>query len=213
MIALQAKGLKRVLCLGAHSDDIEIGCGGTVLSLVERNPGIEVYWAAFSGDRIRRGEAQRSAKDFLRGAKVKRIRTESFKLSYFPSQWPKIKDVFEDIRREFEPELVLTHCRGDRHQDHLVMSDLAWNTFRNHLVLEYEILKYDGDLTTPSLYVPLTEVQARRKVDLIRRHFASQADKHWFTEDAFLSLMRIRGIECAAPFAEGFHARKVTWRP
>jgi LmbE family N-acetylglucosaminyl deacetylase len=213
LIGLHAKGLSRVLFLGAHSDDIEIGCGGAVLSLVERNPGLEVYWAVFSGDRTRQAEARRSAKEFLQGARVKRIRTEGFKLSYFPSQWPRIKDVFEDIRREFDPELVVTHCRGDRHQDHLVMSDLAWNTFRNHLVLEYEILKYDGDLTTPNLYVPLTEAQARRKVALLRKHFRSQADKHWFTEDAFLALMRIRGIECAAPYAEGFHARKVRFQP
>jgi LmbE family N-acetylglucosaminyl deacetylase len=213
VIGLRAKGLRRVLFLGAHSDDIEIGCGGTALSLVERHPGLECYWAVFSGDRTRKAEAQRSAREFLAGAKVKRIRNESFKLSYFPSQWPRIKDVFEDIRREFEPELVLTHCRQDRHQDHAVLSDLAWNTFRDHLILEYEILKYDGDLTTPSLYVPVSETLARRKAALLRKHFKSQRDKHWFTEDAFLSLMRIRGIECAAPYAEGFHARKARLVP
>jgi LmbE family N-acetylglucosaminyl deacetylase len=213
VIGLGAKGLRRVLLLGAHSDDIEIGCGGTVLSLVARNPGLECYWAVFSGDRTRKQEARASAREFLSGAKVKRIRNESFKLSYFPSQWPRIKDVFEDIRREFEPELVLTHCRQDRHQDHAVLADLAWNTFRDHLILEYEILKYDGDLETPSLYVPLDEATARRKAALLRKHFKSQRDKHWFTEDAFLSLMRIRGIECAAPYAEGFHARKARLLP
>jgi LmbE family N-acetylglucosaminyl deacetylase len=212
VIGLGAKGLRRVLLLGAHSDDIEIGCGGTVLSLVARNPGLECYWAVFSGDRTRKQEARASAREFLSGAKVKRIRNESFKLSYFPSQWPRIKDVFEDIRREFEPELVLTHCRQDRHQDHAVLADLAWNTFRDHLILEYEIPKWDGDLGRPNLYVPIGRPAMARKVEALMRHFGTQRSKHWFDEETFRGLARLRGMECRVPdgYAEAFVARKVT---
>jgi LmbE family N-acetylglucosaminyl deacetylase len=212
MIAFTPKGIRRVLCVGAHSDDIEIGCGGTTLSLIDMNPATEFYWVVFSGDAVRRTEARSSAKAFLQGAKVKRVRTERFRESYFPSQWAAIKDCFESIRKEFDPDLVFTHCRDDRHQDHRVLSDLAWNTFRDHAILEYEILKYDGDLGMPNLYVPLSKEVARRKVALLTKHFRSQASKHWFTEDAFLSLMRIRGIECAAPecYAEALYGRKLS---
>jgi len=212
MIPLTISGARRVLCLGAHSDDIEIGCGGTILKLIEENPETEFYWAIFSGDASRRAEARSSAKAFLHGAKTKHVSTDNFRISYFPTQWAKIKDRFEAIRKEFEPDLVFTHCRDDRHQDHRVLCELTWNTFRNHLVLEYEILKYDGDLGTPNVYVPLSEVHAHRKAALLLKHFGTQSEKHWFTEDAFLSLMRIRGIECAAPgrFAEAYYGRKLT---
>lgn len=212
MMAFEPKGVRRVLCLGAHSDDIEIGCGGTILSLAKANPATEFYWVVFSGDTVRRTEARNSAKAFLQNARVKRVRTERFRESYFPSQWPAIKDCFESIRKEFDPDLVLTHCREDRHQDHRVLSDLAWNTFRDHAILEYEILKYDGDLDSPNVYMPLTGETARRKTSLLTKHFRSQARKHWFTADAFLSLMRIRGIECAAPggYAEAYYGRKIS---
>jgi LmbE family N-acetylglucosaminyl deacetylase len=211
MIAFTPKGIKRVLCLGAHPDDIELGCGSTILSLIQTNPVVEFYWVVFSGDAVRREEARNAAKAFLKGGRVKRVRTERFRESYFPSQWPAIKSRFESVRKEFDPDIVFTHCRHDRHQDHRVLSDLAWNTFRNHLVLEYEILKYDGDLGTPNLYAPMSEEIARRKVELILKQFRSQSRKHWFTSDAFLSLMRIRGIECAAPgrYAEAYYGRKV----
>lgn len=212
MMAFAPTGVRRVLCLGAHSDDVEIGAGGTILSLVKANPATEFYWAVFSGNTVRRTEARSSAKAFLQGARVKRLRTERFRESYFPSQWPAIKDCFESIRKEFDPDLVLTHCRDDRHQDHRVLSDLAWNTFRDHAILEYEILKYDGDLGTPNLYVPVSKQVAQLKASLLTKHFRSQAGKHWFTPDAFLSLMRIRGIECAAPgrYAEAYYGRKVS---
>jgi len=212
MMAFAPKGMRRVLCLGAHPDDIEIGCGGTILNLVKANPATEFYWVVVSGNTSRRAEARSSAKAFLQGARVKRARTERFRESYFPSQWAAVKDCFESIRKEFDPDLVLTHYREDRHQDHRVLSDLAWNTFRDHLILEYEILKYDGDLGTPNLYIPLSKEIARRKISLLTKHFRSQARKHWFTQEAFLSLMRIRGIECAARecYAEAYYGRKLS---
>jgi len=213
MVNFNPKGIRRVLCLGAHSDDIEIGCGGTILNLVNANPTTEFYWVVFSGDSARRIEARNSAKAFLQGGRVKQVRTERFRESYFPSQWAAIKDRFELIRGVFDPDLVLTHYRDDRHQDHRVLSDLAWNTFRDHLILEYEILKYDGDLDVPNVYVPLSKDVAEMKASLLMKHFRSQSRKHWFTADAFLSLMRIRGIECTAKskFAEAFYGRKLVF--
>jgi LmbE family N-acetylglucosaminyl deacetylase len=212
MWQLPLANVRRVLCLGAHSDDIEIGAGGTILSLIHANPATEFYWVVFSGNPVRRAEARASAKAFLLEAQGKRVRTEQFRESYFPSQWAAIKDRLELIRKRYDPDLVLTHCRDDRHQDHRVLSDLAWNTFRNHLILEYEILKYDGDLGTPNIYIPISREVVRRKVSLLTKHFRSQTGKHWFTEDAFLSLMRIRGIECAAPecYAEAYYGRKLS---
>jgi LmbE family N-acetylglucosaminyl deacetylase len=212
MWQLPLANVRRVLCFGAHADDIEIGAGGTILSLIHANPTVEFYWVVFSGNAIRRAEARASAKAFLSGAKSARIWTERFRESYFPSQWPTIKARFEQIRKRFDPDLVLTHSREDRHQDHRVLSDLAWNTFRNHLILEYEILKYDGDLATPNFYVPLSRELVQRKIDLLAKHFRSQAGKHWFTADAFQALMRIRGVECAAPqtYAEAFYSRKLS---
>ena len=212
MVNFSPKGIRRVLCLGAHSDDIEIGCGGTILNLVKANPATEFCWVVFSGDSARRIEARNSAKAFLQGGRVKQVRTARFRESYFPGQWTAVKDCFESIREKFEPDLVLTHYREDRHQDHRVLSDLAWNTFRDHLILEYEILKYDGDLGTPNVYVPLSRETAQRKVGLLTRTFRSQTRKHWFSEDAFLSLMRIRGVECAARegYAEAYYGRKLS---
>jgi len=208
---LRLDGVKKVLCLGAHSDDIEIGCGGTVLRLIREQPDIQIYWMVFSAQGKRVREAKRSAGEFLRGVRSRWIRTKTFKESYFPSQWPAIKDAFEQVRRKFEPDLVLTQYRDDRHQDHRVLSDLAWNTFRNHLVLEYEIPKYDGDLGTPNVYIPLPRELCERKVAALLRYFQSQTDKHWFTADTFWALLRLRGIECAAKsgFAEAFYGRKL----
>ena len=211
MASLRLDGVKKVLCLGAHSDDIEIGCGATLLRLIQEQPGLQVYWLVFSSRGIRAREAKASAGEFLRGARSKRIRTMSFKESYFPSEWPAIKKAFEQVKHEFEPDLVLTQYRDDRHQDHRVLSDLAWNTFRSHLVLEYEIPKYDGDLGTPNVYIPVPRELCERKVAALLRHFQSQANKHWFTADTFWALLRLRGIECAAPggFAEAFYGRKL----
>jgi LmbE family N-acetylglucosaminyl deacetylase len=211
MISCKLDAVKRVLCLGAHSDDIEIGCGGTVLELLRRQPGLEFYWVVFSADARRSREARASARTFLRGARVKGIRTRAFRESYFPQDWPGIKDLCEKLKQEFQPDLVFTHCREDRHQDHRVLSDLAWNTFRHHLILEYEIPKYDGDLGNPNFYVRLDEELAQRKVDHLCAFFQTQGNKHWFTPDTFLALMRLRGIECASAtkFAEAFYCRKL----
>jgi LmbE family N-acetylglucosaminyl deacetylase len=202
--------IRRVLCLGAHSDDIEIGVGGTLLKLAQESPGLEIWWVVFSAPSQRADEAQKSADEFLSGVERKQVKIGSFRESYFPSEWPAIKNWFEDIKSNFDPEIVWTHYREDRHQDHRVLSDLAWNTFRNHLILEYEILKYDGDLGSPNLFVPLSEQVCNRKVDLLLKHFQSQKSKHWFTSDTFQAMLRIRGIECASATgrAEAFYCRK-----
>jgi LmbE family N-acetylglucosaminyl deacetylase len=160
---------------------------------------------------LRGEEAQQSAEEFLSGVKNSQIRIGSFRESYFPSEWPSIKDWYEEIKSAFEPEIVFTHYRNDRHQDHRALSDLAWNTFRNHLILEYEILKYDGDLGQPNLFVPISEQLASRKIDLLLKHFRTQSTKHWFTRDTFEAMLRIRGIECASATgrAEAFYCRKL----
>jgi LmbE family N-acetylglucosaminyl deacetylase len=201
----------RILCLGAHSDDVEIGCGGTVLRLLEERPASEVHWVVFSANGARESEARASAESFLAGARAKTIVTKSFRESYFPTAWADIKDFFEETRRAFEPDLVLTHHPKDLHQDHRVVGELTWNTFRNHLVLEYEIPKYEGDLGNPNLFVPLGRAHADRKVELLMQHFPSQASRPWFRPDTFHGLMSVRGVECHAPEgrAEAFHARKV----
>jgi LmbE family N-acetylglucosaminyl deacetylase len=211
MTNLKLNGLKKVLCLGAHSDDVEIGCGGTVLRLLQENPGLQIYWFVFNANGVRVREARQSAGDYLRGTHSPKIRIGKFQESYFPSQWPSIKDAFEQVKRQFDPDLVLTHYRDDRHQDHRVLSDLAWNTFRNHLVLEYEIPKYDGDLGQPNVFIPVSREIAERKVAALMSHFKSQSNKHWFTADTFWALLRLRGIECASPsgFAEAFYGRKL----
>jgi LmbE family N-acetylglucosaminyl deacetylase len=201
----------RILCLGAHSDDIEIGCGGTMLRLLAERPTSEVHWVVFSAAGPREVEARSSAESFLAGASAKTIVTKAFHESYFPANWADIKDFFEETRRAFEPNLVLTHHPKDLHQDHRVVAELTWNTFRNHLVLEYEIPKYEGDLGNPNLFVPLSRAHADRKVELLLRHFPSQASRAWFRPDTFHGLMSVRGVECHAPEirAEAFHARKL----
>jgi len=209
MWPLNPGNVRRVLCLGAHSDDIEIGCGGTILRLAELVPDLEVCWVVFSAPGQRSSEAKNSAENFLGKNARHTVKIGAFRESYFPSEWASIKDWFEEIRTGFTPDLVLTHFRDDRHQDHRVISDLAWNTFRSHLVLEYEIPKYDGDLGRPNLYVNLPESVARNKVEILMQHFKTQQSKHWFTEDLFLGLMRIRGIEAASQYAEAFHSRKL----
>ena len=210
-IQIDLKRLRRVLCLGAHSDDIEIGCGGTLLRLLESSGDLEIHWHVFAAHGPRQGEAQASAEHFLRGAATHTIALDQFRESYFPEEWAGIKDVFERIKHEFNPDLILTHWRDDRHQDHRVLSDLTWNTFRGHTVLEYEIPKYDGDMGRPNTYVSLDEPIARRKVDALMRHFATQRSRNWFTEDTFFGLMRLRGIECGphAHYAEAFYSRKL----
>ncbi len=211
MISLDIPRLQKVLCLGAHSDDIEIGCGGTLLRLTRERPDLDVRWVVFSAGGQRTLEARRSARQFIGGLKRKKIVVKQFRTSFFPSQNERIKEYFEHLKQNFQPDLILTHYRDDRHQDHRVLSDLAWNTFRSHLILEYEIPKYDGDLGIPNFFVPLEDKIAQEKVSNLCRHFQTQGNKHWFTPDTFLGLMRLRGIECASPtrFAEAFYCRKL----
>ena len=198
----------RILCLGAHADDIEIGCGGTMLRLLEEHPRSEVLWVVFSGDKVRRREAKGSACEFLKEAGRSRARFLEFEESFFPDQWAAIKRGFERARREIEPDIVFTHTRDDRHQDHRVLWELTWNTFRNHLIIEYEIPKYEGDLGQPNLFVSLTPELAQEKTRLIVKHFKSQRTKHWFDAETFMGLMRLRGVESGARYAEGFYCRK-----
>lgn len=211
MIEFSLERVQRILCLGAHSDDIEIGCGGTLLKLAEQRPGLEVVWVVFSASGRRAVEARRSARAFLQGVARKRVLLKQFRMSYFPFEGTKIKEFFERLKDVTQPDVVFTHYREDRHQDHRVLSDLAWNSFRNHLILEYEIPKYDGDLGLPNLFVPIEEEVCRRKVEYLCRHFQTQSNKHWFGSDTFLALMRLRGLECASEtkYAEAFYARKI----
>lgn len=202
----------KILCLGAHADDIEIGCGGTVLRLINDNPEAEFHWVVFSGDEKRAKEAKQSADVFLRGAESKVIIVHKFKESYFPFFGATIKDLFEKLK-EFSPDLVFTHYGNDAHQDHRLISDLTWNTFRDHFILEYEIPKYDGDLGNPNLYVHLDEAIVQRKMKYICDLFHSQAVKQWFSEDTFKSILRIRGLESnsSSKYAEGFYCRKIVF--
>ena len=201
----------RVLALGCHSDDIEIGAGGLLLRLLRSHPQVDVHWVVFSAPGPRRDEARASAEDLLEGAVSPFVETHDFRDGYFPYEGAQVKDVFEELKGALSPDLVLTHHRQDLHQDHRLICELTWNTFRDHLVLEYEIPKYDGDLGAPNVFVPLSEAACRAKVEVLTRHFRSQLDKHWFTEDLFWGLMRLRGMECGSPsrFAEAFHGRKV----
>ena len=201
---------KKLLCLGAHSDDIEIGCGGTLLTLIEQNPQLEIMWVVFSAGGIRTKEATSSAKAFLRRARRSQILVKDFRTSFFPVEEEPIKEFIETLK-PFQPDVVFTHYRDDRHQDHRVLSNLAWNTFRSHVILEYEIPKYDGDLGAPNFFVPVSRANCVRKSRLLLRHFKSQAGKHWFSEELFQALPRIRGMECDSPtqFAEAFYCRKL----
>lgn len=211
MISIDFKKLNTVLFLGAHADDIEIGCGGTILKLVREYPNLNIWWVVFSARATRKNEARASAQAFLNGIRNQRVVVESFKDAFFPVQGEAIKRQFEKLKKQVQPDLVFTHYRDDRHQDHRVLSDLAWNTFRNHVILEYEIPKYDGDLGSPNFYVRLDEETCHRKTKQLDTFFQTQSNKHWFSADTFLSLMRLRGMECASTskYAEAFYCRKV----
>ena len=200
-----------ILCLGAHSDDIEIGCGGTILRLLFAHKNCAVTWVVFSATAQRRREALSSASRFLKDARKKTILTKGFKESHFPYRGEKIKGFFEQIKKKVAPDLIFTHCRYDLHQDHRVICELTWNTFRSHQILEYEIPKYDGDLGQPNVYVPLTHTVCKAKVKYLMEGFSTQRSRQWFTEDTFYSLLRLRGIESKAPekYAEAFYGRKI----
>jgi LmbE family N-acetylglucosaminyl deacetylase len=202
--------IRRVLAIGCHADDIEIGCGGTLLALTRARPDIEVTWVVLGADGERAAEARASAEAFLESAQAAEVVVHGFRDAYMPYYGESVKEAFEDLKR-VEPDLVLTHTRDDLHQDHRLACELTWNTFRDHLVLEYEIPKVDGDLGTPNLFVPIGGELAREKADRLLAAFGSQRDKHWFDADVFLGLMRIRGMECRSEsgYAEAFFARKV----
>lgn len=201
----------KILCIGAHADDIEIGCGGLILSLIQQYRGaVDVGWVVFSATGPRAREARQSAALFLREARRARVVLKKHRDGFFPSEGAQIKQAFETLKRRFQPDVVLTHFRDDRHQDHRVLSDLTWNTFRDHLILEYEIPKYDGDLGQPNCFMPLDPSACRLKVKHLIEIFKTQQDKDWFTTETFMGLMRLRGMECRAPggYAEAFHVRK-----
>jgi LmbE family N-acetylglucosaminyl deacetylase len=201
----------RLLCLGAHCDDIEIGCGGTILNLVRTNRKIDIRWVVFSSDEQRKQEALKSAETFLCEVAAKKVIIHELRDGFFPYVGAELKERFEELKAELSPDVILTHYRNDLHQDHRLVSELTWNTFRNHLVLEYEIPKYDGDFGSPNLFVPLDESICRRKIDTILDAFQSQNGKHWFSRDLFSAVLRLRGMEAnaASGYAEGFYCRKV----
>jgi LmbE family N-acetylglucosaminyl deacetylase len=198
-----------LLCIGAHSDDIEIGCGGTILRILHECPGSRVHWIVLSATALREEEARRSADAFLTEAAETHIEVQHFRESYFPYMGSEIKDFFNDLGRRVEPDLVLCHHRSDEHQDHRLVAQLVWNTFRSHAIAEYEIPKYEGDLGQPNVYVTLSESDATRKIRLISEHFESQKNKHWFRPATFEAMMTIRGVEAGTLFAEAFHVRKL----
>lgn len=198
-----------LLCLGAHSDDIEIGCGATLLYLKKMFPLLRFHWVVFSATGTRKLEATKAAQLFTSGCEATIVLHE-FRDGFFHCVGQEIKEFFEDLKCQVKPDVIFTHWRGDAHQDHRQISSLTWNTFRDHLILEYEIPKYDGDLGRPNLFVPLDAEQYRTKIDNLFMTFESQQSKRWFERETFLGLMRIRGMECNAPsgYAEGFHCHK-----
>jgi LmbE family N-acetylglucosaminyl deacetylase len=201
-----------VLCLGAHSDDIEIGVGATLLSLMARGVRLDVLWCVLSGVGEREREARSSAAEFLSEAASAKVEVMSFRDGFFPEQGEPIKSWFEALKTRFDPDLILTHRRDDAHQDHRQVSRLTWNTFRDHCILEYEIPKWDGDIGQPNLYVPVSAAALQRKIDLLMLYFGSQRSKQWFDEETFRGLARLRGMECRAPerYAEAFFGRKLS---
>jgi LmbE family N-acetylglucosaminyl deacetylase len=199
-----------VLLLGAHCDDIEIGCGGAVLQLCARWPQARFVCVTLTSEAERAAETRAAAARLLDGSRDPLVRVETFRGSYLPHEGVAVKDFFEKLK-SYEPDLIFTHHRDDRHQDHRVVNELTWNTFRNHLILEYEIPKFDGDLGMPNVFVPLTRAQLKRKTDILLECFPSQRSRRWFTPETFEALARLRGIECGAPegYAEAFYGRKL----
>ena len=201
----------KVLCLGAHSDDIEIGCGGTILRLKDEFPNLSVYWVVFGSDQTRTKEAVNSATVLLNGVEDKKIIVKEFKDGFYPYIGSEIKEYFEELKGVFSPDLIFTHYRDDLHQDHRLINELTWNTYRNHFILEYEIPKYDGDLGSPNMFVHLSKSVCQAKAQHLMANFKSQTDRFWFTEDTFMAILRLRGVESRSPlgYAEGFFCRKL----
>jgi LmbE family N-acetylglucosaminyl deacetylase len=200
-----------VLCLGAHPDDIEIGCGGTILKMCQERPDLIVHWVVLGAHGRRQDEARKGAALFRDGAAGGDVVVRDFRDGYFPYEGGAIKELFEGLKSAISPDLIFTHYRDDRHQDHRTVSDLTWNTWRDHLILEYEVPKWDGDLAAPNAFSPLPSTLAHKKTESVLTAFGSQKEKDWFTGDTFLGLMRLRGLECRAEdgFAEAFFARKM----
>jgi LmbE family N-acetylglucosaminyl deacetylase len=201
----------QILCLGSHSDDIEIGCGGTILRFAEEYPRSVFHWVVFSAAGVREAEARHAASLFVEKARLRGPIIKTFRDGFMPFAGAEVKDVFEELKKSVSPDVIFTHNSKDAHQDHRLIAELTWNTFRNHLILEYEIPKYDGDIGQPNVFVPLPADGAQKKVRNIMEAFQSQHTKQWFREDTFLSLMRLRGMECNAPsgYAEAFYSRKL----
>lgn len=200
-----------VLALGAHADDIEIGCSGTVMRLLDERPGTAVTWVVMSAPDGRSQEAENSAKAILAPALEQTIVIKDFRDGYFPYAGGSIKDLFEDLQGTCSPDVIFTHRTEDLHQDHRLIAELTWQTFRDHLILEYEVPKYDGDFGNPNVFSAISEQLSRRKMDHLMTHFPSQGHRRWFTEETFLSILRLRGMESASPtgYAEAFSCRKI----
>lgn len=200
-----------VLCLGAHCDDIEIGCGGTILTLVQGNPNVSVHWVVYSSTPERELEARRSADAFLGPVQNRTLVIHGFRDGFFPYVGAELKECFEELKRQVQPDVIFTHCRDDLHQDHRLVSELTWNTFRNHLILEYEIPKYDGDLGRPTVFVPITDAIHQQKIAYLVDCYPSQRERQWFSPSLFSAILRLRGMEANASstYAEAFYARKL----
>jgi LmbE family N-acetylglucosaminyl deacetylase len=209
-LAKKEPGPIHILCLGAHSDDIEIGCGGTLLQLKKTHRDLRFHWVVFSATGTRGHEAEKAADSFTAGCE-REVSLKDYRDGFLPYIGVEVKDFFEQLKGRVNPDLIFTHRGGDAHQDHRLISELTWNTFRNHLIFEYEIPKYDGDLGQPNVFSPLEAEMYQTKIRYIMNAFQSQQSKLWFQEDTFLSLMRLRGMECNAPssYAEAFYCRKL----
>ena len=201
----------QILCVGSHSDDIEIGCGGTIFRLIEEHPDCQFHWVVFSALEKRAQEARDAAAQFAGEARLSTLLLKDFRDGFLPFVGAEVKGVFEELKTAISPDVIFTHNRHDAHQDHRLIANLTWNTFRDHLILEYEIPKFDGDIGRPSVFVPLSADLTDKKVRLLCNLFESQRTKTWFRSELFLSLMRLRGMECnaASGYAEAFYSRKL----
>ncbi|WP_158966513.1 PIG-L deacetylase family protein [Paraglaciecola sp. L3A3] len=212
MSIIDMKNINQLLCIGAHCDDIEIGAGGTIMRLIKENPMLNIHWVILTGaDPVRAEEAKQSAALFTDNCHNVQIEILGFKDAFLPSQSTELKHEFERLKHSFSPDLIFTHYSNDRHQDHRIAAELTWNTWRNHTILEYEILKWDGDLGQPNIFMPVSQKHVDSKVDNIYQIFKTQHGRQWFEKETFRSLMRVRGVECNAKYAEAFYARKVVW--
>ena len=201
--------IRRILAIGAHADDIEIGCGATLLAATRALPEVEVTWVVLGAEGEREREARASAAAFLAEAAGSEVVVRGFRDGYLPYVGAAVKDAFEELKGGAEPDLIFTHARHDLHQDHRLACELTWNTWRNHAILEYEIPKYDGDLGSPNVFVPLDEAAVEEKLQLLHEHYTTQRGKHWFDDELFRGFLRLRGLEAATRYAEAFTCRKL----